>query len=334
MELVQSAMQAEQANVSELSDSVAQLQESNAALTEERDGVIAESANLREQLDSLQTELQEEQASVSELQATLASLDRLNASVSGDRDGAKQIVGNLTGQLNTLKGALSYEQKTVDQLSSSLADQDAANAALTGERDTALGDIAMLQQKLDSAGGQIDSLGAQRDSLQQQIDEAAAREQATRGATLTVRDEIDQKLQAAGVTAATVNSIDDDRAVAITLGSGDLYQVGSATLSPAGRSVLSNVGTVVAEYSDDWQVDVVGHTDSQGIGAELRKRYPTNWELSTARASAAVRFLSGRSGIDAEKLSARGLGDTRPLATNETPQGREQNRRVDFILRR
>ncbi len=333
MQVVQSAMQVEQANVSELSASVASLRESNAALTGELEAATAQGAELREQLDSLQATLQQEQSTVSELQASLASLDELKTSIAGDRDGAKQIVANLTGQLQTLKGALKYEQKTVGQLNGSVADLDGANATLTGERDAALGDIAMLQQKLDSAGGQIESLSVERDDLQQQISDAAAREQSTRDATLAVRAEIEQKLLAAGVTAASVSAIDDDRAVAITLGSGDLYQVGSASLSPQGNAVLSNVGSVVTGYSD-WNVDVVGHTDSQGIGAELRKRYPTNWELSTARASAAVRYLASKSGVDADKLSARGLGDTRPLATNETAQGREQNRRVDFILRR
>jgi len=253
--------------------------------------------------------------------------------VSGDRDGAKQIVSNLTGQLSTLKGALKYEQKNVSQLSASLADLDGANSTLTGERDSALSDVAMLQQKLDSAGGQIDTLTGERDSLQQQINDAAANEQSIREATLSVRAEIEQKLANAGVSAASVSAVEDDRAVAITLGSGDLYGVGSAALSREGRALMSSVGAIVAGYPD-WNIDVVGHTDSQGIGAELRKKYPTNWELSTARASAAVRHLVARSGIDADKLSARGQGDTMPLASNETSQGREQNRRVDFILRR
>jgi len=275
---------------------------------------------LQQQTGTLQASLTDEKATVGELETKVASLDEAGASLTTERDEAVQ-------------SAMQVEQANVSELTASVASLKESNSALTGERDTALGDIAMLQQKLDSAGGEISSLSGQRDTLQQQIDDAAAQEQGIRDATLTVRSEIDQKLVTAGVTSASVSAIDDDRAVAITLGSGDLYRVGSASLSREGNALLADVGAVVAEYPD-WHVDVVGHTDAQGIGAELRKRYPTNWELSTARASAAVRFLAAKSGVDADKLSARGQGDTMPLASNETAQGREQNRRVDIILRR
>ena len=92
------------------------------------------------------------------------------------------------------------------------------------------------------------------------------------------------------------------------------------------------VGGIVSEYKD-WRIDVEGHTDSQGIGSALRNTYPTNWELSVARAAAAVRVLQNQAGISAEQLSARGFGEHVPVASNDTPEGREANRRVELILR-
>jgi len=165
------------------------------------------------------------------------------------------------------------------------------------------------------------------------LDDAAAKAQAQIDDTRSIRGEIAYQLQQAGIDSASVSTIEDDTAVAVTLGSGDLYGVGSASLSNSGNELLAGVGQIIAGYPD-WRVDVEGHTDSQGIGEALRRQYPTNWELSTARASAAVRYLASRVGLDAEKISARGFADTNPVASNETAAGREQNRRVEIILRK
>ncbi|MEM7259837.1 MAG: OmpA family protein, partial [Pseudomonadota bacterium] len=190
-----------------------------------------------------------------------------------------------------------------------------------------------LESELTQTGQQVNSLDESRQALQARLDDAAARAQARVDSTLAVRDDIASQLAGAGITSAAVSSVEDDSAVAITLGSGDLYGVGSASLSKTGTELLGGVGEIVAGYPE-WRVDVEGHTDSQGIGAVLREKYPTNWELSTARASAAVRYLSSRTGIDPEKISARGFADTQPVASNESSSGREQNRRVEIILRR
>ena len=90
------------------------------------------------------------------------------------------------------------------------------------------------------------------------------------------------------------------------------------------------MSSVVNTY-DDWTVSVEGHTDNSPIGARLSESYPSNWELSVARAAAAVRFLTEK-GVDSDRLAAVGYGDTRPVASNDTPTGRELNRRVELIL--
>jgi len=66
----------------------------------------------------------------------------------------------------------------------------------------------------------------------------------------------------------------------------------------------------------------------------LREIYASNWELSVARAAAAVRYLQDTTGIPAEKLSVRGFGEHKPVDTNDTSEGREANRRIELILRK
>ncbi len=75
-----------------------------------------------------------------------------------------------------------------------------------------------------------------------------------------------------------------------------------------------------------------GHTDSRPLRWEYREKYPTNWELSAARAAIIVRYLIDNVGIDATRLSAVGYGLYQPVASNDSPEGQQANRRVEFTL--
>ncbi|HBP10772.1 MAG TPA: flagellar motor protein, partial [Nitrospina sp.] len=78
----------------------------------------------------------------------------------------------------------------------------------------------------------------------------------------------------------------------------------------------------------DYKIHIQGHTDDDPISTE---RFPTNWELSAARATAVLRYFFDK-GVEPEKMTATGYADTFPLASNDTDQGRTINRRVEFVL--
>ena len=79
------------------------------------------------------------------------------------------------------------------------------------------------------------------------------------------------------------------------------------------------------------RINVEGFTDNVPIGPELRNRFPSNWELSTARATDVVRYLAAQ-GVNPNILAAQGFGDTQPVASNDTAQGRAKNRRVEIVI--
>lgn len=110
-----------------------------------------------------------------------------------------------------------------------------------------------------------------------------------------------------------------------------LFDSGEAELTERGREVLSRVGAVLARVEDK-QIQVSGHTDDSPISERLAARYPTNWELSVARAVNVVRFLTERGGVPAGRLVAAGHGQFRPVASNATPAGRARNRRIEILL--
>ncbi len=110
-----------------------------------------------------------------------------------------------------------------------------------------------------------------------------------------------------------------------------LFDSGSVKVKPEGQEALLNLaGSFKA--NQDQLIIVEGHTDDVKIGAALLGKYPTNWELSAARATAVVRFLQEKGEIEPERLTASGFSYYRPLALNETEEGRRLNRRIEILL--
>ena len=110
-----------------------------------------------------------------------------------------------------------------------------------------------------------------------------------------------------------------------------LFPSGVAGITPAGLRVLHRVGNVL-KTTQGKIVRVEGHTDSVLISERLKSTFPTNWELSTARASNVVRFLQDSVGMDPTRLQAVGLSEYHPVASNATAKGRSQNRRIEIAL--
>jgi chemotaxis protein MotB len=108
-----------------------------------------------------------------------------------------------------------------------------------------------------------------------------------------------------------------------------LFPSGKATLDPQGQPLLSEIAALL-NVDQVHPIAVEGNTDDVPISGGA---FPSNWELSTARASTVVRFLIARE-VAGQRLSAVGYADLRPIASNATPQGRALNRRVEIVLQR
>jgi chemotaxis protein MotB len=117
------------------------------------------------------------------------------------------------------------------------------------------------------------------------------------------------------------------RGIQLILNDELLFTSGSARLTRQGVVLLKRVGRIIGPLNR--RVRVEGHTDNVPISTE---RYPSNWELSTARAVQVVKYLSRHGDVPARNLSAAGYGASRPRAENDTKSGRSKNRRVEIIL--
>ena len=113
----------------------------------------------------------------------------------------------------------------------------------------------------------------------------------------------------------------------ITLSDGILFQSGVSELRPEGYPVLNKIIQVL--QSNKLAVRIEGHTDNVSIRSG---RFPSNWELSIARAVHVVKYFTDAGNIDPRRFSAVGYGESKPLYPNDSPQNREKNRRVEIIL--
>ena len=106
-----------------------------------------------------------------------------------------------------------------------------------------------------------------------------------------------------------------------------MFDSGEAILKPDGESVMRKIATILIQHPE-LKIQVIGHTDN----VPIRSRFASNWELSTARALAAVHVLTEKAGVDPRRVGAVGYGEYRPIADNATAEGRTKNRRIAITL--
>jgi chemotaxis protein MotB len=173
-------------------------------------------------------------------------------------------------------------------------------------------ETAALRQELTNRQARIDELIKEKEEVthnQQQVEQQMRSSLESKDVTIS---ELEGRL--------TVNILDRV-----------LFASGEAELKPEGEKVLSQVANVLTQLTNR-QVYVIGHTDNVPIKASAFSRYSSNWELSTARATSAVRYLTEKAGVDPFRLAAVGYGEYHPVAENFTPEGRAKNRRIAIVI--
>ena len=141
----------------------------------------------------------------------------------------------------------------------------------------------------------------------------------------SVADDIMNTLQPL-VAQGKVRLLETSRGVTIEINDSVLFSAGQAKLQPASMSAMLAIATVLAQ--SDFPITIEGHTDNVPIATA---QFPSNWELSAMRATTVLRLFN-EGGVGAERLTAIGYGETRPLETNTTPEGRARNRRVSVLI--
>lgn len=163
-------------------------------------------------------------------------------------------------------------------------------------------------------------------SLQSQLADLQQKQQASAEMSKSLQDEMSADLASKDVTISNLQG-----QLTVTIVDRVMFDSGEAVLKPDGQAVMRKVAAILADHPE-LKIQVIGHTDNLPIRPEARARFASNWELSTARALAAVHFLTEQAGVDPRRVGAVGDGEFRPVADNSTAAGRAKNRRIEIAI--
>jgi len=141
-----------------------------------------------------------------------------------------------------------------------------------------------------------------------------------------IRSQLEVKLKEE-LARRNVRISEDSRGLTISLAEAGFFSPGSAVMPPTALAAIDRIAATLKPF--DYNIRVEGHTDNTPIHTA---QFPSNWELSTARATFLLQYLISGTSLQPERLSAAGYGEYRPVASNQTAEGRDQNRRVDLVV--
>lgn len=182
--------------------------------------------------------------------------------------------------------------------------------------------LAEAEARQSKAREQIEWAKAELGLLQSRLQDVEKEKQATRDAAKRLEDEMRADLESKDVTISKLQG-----KLTVSIVDRVMFDSGEAVLKPDGEAVLRKVASLLADHPE-LKIHVIGHTDN----VPIRNRFSSNWELSTARALAAVHFLTEEAGVAPDRLGALGYGEHRPIADNATPEGRAKNRRIAITI--
>ena len=224
----------------------------------------------------------------------------------------KQQVGDLTKQKEQLEKENANIKSTLELSRSQLSKEV---VALKNKIDGNNARIKVLEDDLAAKNKELDQLAQEKERAVAQV----------KGTYDSLLKELKQEIKEGQIKITqlkdklTVNMVDKI-----------LFDSGSAVIKKNGKQVLDRVAEILKGVKGQ-QIKVEGHTDNVPIGAGLAEKFPSNWELSTARATTVVRYLQER-GVPPTFLGAEGYAEYQPVAANDTDENKAQNRRIEIVL--
>jgi chemotaxis protein MotB len=311
------------------------------------------SSEMRKSIDEIAAELRATLAARDQLATTLRNLQGENADIGGRLAESEK-------SLAESKSALAESKKALAESQQALAEQRRQNEALVKDKESTRRSLAESQQALGEQRRLTDDARAAVELLNRQIAELRAQlgsiQQALEASEAKVKDkDVEIKNMAQRLNLALVNKVEElqryrseffgrlrevlgNRADVRIVGDRFVFQsellfpTASARLEPSGKDQLDKLAETLKEIiakmpnDVDWILRVDGHTDKRRINT---LDYPSNWELSTARATAVVKYLIAQ-GIPPERLAATGFGEFQPIDPGDSEDAYQKNRRIEF----
>ncbi|HEX5772843.1 MAG TPA: OmpA family protein [Geomobilimonas sp.] len=246
------------------------------------------------------------------LDKNLQELQKKYQELNSENDGLKARVAKLTGEA---EGLVKEKEKLA-------ADNRALDKVLKSSQSESLGTIVELRQKIADLEGENARLRDDVSRLQKAKEEEVQK-------TSKTYEELLEKMKGE-ISKGEVTISELKGKLTVNMLNEILFDSGKAEVKAEGLEVLQKVIDILKTVQDK-AIRIEGHTDNDQIVGALTKKYATNWELSAARAINVARFLQ-QQGIAPTMLAAVAYGEYKPVASNDTPEGKAKNRRIEIIL--
>lgn len=242
-----------------------------------------------------------------------------HAALRAEADKLKTEVAGLTGEVKDVK-------KEREKLA---ADNKNLEGVLKAKSDSLSRSITDLREEGAGLRRKIEELEADNRRLKQEIENLQrVKEEKVREVSRTYEDLL--KKMEGEISKGQVTISELKGKLTVNMVDAVLFDSGKAEVKESGLAILQKVVDILKGVKDK-AIRIEGHTDNVQIVGNLAKKYPTNWELSAARAINVARFLQ-QQGIDPAALGAVAYAEHKPVAPNDTDEGRAKNRRIEIIL--
>jgi chemotaxis protein MotB len=298
-------------------DQVADLEAKNSQLQSNNENLEAEISSLESQRSDLQREIRELEAKLSSAETRIAILESEAPDPMIVAKTIEQKIQEKEAEIIELKMERDELESEVQQINREIARLKSENRTIKTQNERLTRQVAALEDENEELEMTLEVYeGIQKESLElsdlilERINEL-------------LYDEIRE---------GKVRVFKGTLGVVLDIVSEDMFDVGSVEVNRQGREILNKLGTLLREL-DGYLIGVIGNADNKPIVTpSLKRKFPTNWELSAARGAAITRYLIDISRTSPSRFISMGLGEYQPIDTNRTIQGRGNNRRVDIVL--
>lgn len=265
----------------------------------------------------------------SDYTARLADIDNLKKDVSTRDENINKLETEKAGLAAELEKLKKEHEDLKNQNKALAADNTNLNNLLKAKKDELSANISSLRDQiaekeraLNAKNSEIQALNQEKEKAIQEKEKSIAELKNTYNSLV---GEMSEEIKKGEVT---ITQLKDK--LSVNMVEKILFDSGSAEIKKDGKRVIERVAEILAKVTDK-QIRVEGYTDNVPISPRLAVKFPSNWELSTTRATTVARYLQDK-GIDPKLLSACGYSEYRPVALNDSDEGRAKNRRIEISL--
>ena len=237
-----------------------------------------------------------------------------------------QRLSEFEAKLRNLEKQIQNEKETNEALRAELSSGDAVAKELKGKLESSQSRVLYLENEIAKGGNELKNLQRHLSQVKGEKDVAETKMGQLKSTYEELVSHLKKQIENQEVAIKTF-----EEKITVTFVDRIVFELGKSEISPEGREILGKIGKTLKDVRGKL-IRVVGHTDNVPILPKYHYKFPSNWELSAARAASVVNYLQKDLGLDPTNLEAVGRSFYEPIASNETNEGRAQNRRVNIII--